>query len=279
MKLVLIVGILTTCLAAALVADEPATSAGLALHLGVSGRETLPKAFEQGEPVAPRWWFENKTDKPVFVKQRPALGDLVYIIITPDKRELVCDPVKEWHDDAAAKWTVKTLAPAEDTEFETVEADKAGPLQGFVGLVDDKGHRVVNDRLNALPAHFLIEPGEYQMRARWRNADKRGWTGELESDSVRFEVLSADRIAEMEKGLAISRLDAQTAAEITAEEHLAAQGRGTLRITTERLLRLFVKDGKKYWEAEFVGDQGRVGRGHRVTVQVDGETGNAKAVR
>jgi|LakMenEpi03Aug12_release.lakeMendotaPanAssembly.Ray.scaffolds.fasta_scaffold1715373_1 hypothetical protein len=70
-----------------------------------------------------------------------------------------------------------------------------------------------------------------------------------------------------------------TAAEITAEEHLAAQGRGMLRITTERPLRLFVKDGKKYWEAEFVGDQGRVGRAHRVTVQVDGETGKAKAVR
>lgn len=279
MKLVLIVGILTTCMAAALVADVPATSPDLSLHLGVSGRETLPKAFEQGEPITPFGWFKNNTNKPVFVKQRPALGDLVYIITTPDKQELVCDPVKEWHDESAATWGLKPLAPAENTEFDTVEADKAGSLQGFVGLVDEKGHRVLNRRLNALPAHFLIEPGEYQMRARWRNADKRGWTGELESDSVRFEVLSADRIAEMEKGLAISRFDAQTAAEITAEEHLAAQGRGPLRIKTERPLRLFVKDGKKYWEAEFVSDQGRVGRGHRVTVQVDGETGKAKAVR
>ena len=279
MKLFLIVGILATCLAAALVADEPATSPDLSLHLGVSGRETLPKAFEQGEPITPFWSVKNNTNKPVLVKQRPAIGDLVYIITTPDKQELVCDPVKGWHDDSAATWGLKALAPAEDTEFETVEADTAGPLQGFVGLVDDKGRRVLNSRLNALPAHFLIEPGEYQIQARWRNADKRGWTGEVESDRVRFEVLSADRIAEMEKGLAITRFDAQMAAEITAEEHLAARGRGSLMIKTERPMRLFVRDGKKYWEVEFVGDQGRAGRGHRVTVQVDGEAGKAKAVR
>jgi hypothetical protein len=264
------------CLGGMVAADEAIRQPKLSVRVGVAGRETLPNAFELHEPVRFLCYVVNNSAEQVAIKQRPAPGELVYVITTPDKKERLYDPVKEWHGRAAAEWGIGALSPAEDREFEAVAPGKAGSIQGWVGLLDSKGHRAVNTSVGDVPGPYLDESGEYAVRVRWSNDDERGWTGHLESESVRFEVLSTHRIEELEKGLAITRLEAQAAAQAAAEDYFAgADGRPGI-IKVKLPLRLFVRDEKKHWEATFYRDNGRTRPRPPIAVIVDGETGRAK---
>lgn len=80
------------------------------ISFGVPGRETLPQAFELDEPFRALCSFANNSDERVAIEQRPAPGELVCVITAPDKKERLCDPVKEWHGRAD-----QTHVPGGDT--------------------------------------------------------------------------------------------------------------------------------------------------------------------
>ncbi|MGE3809466.1 MAG: hypothetical protein AB7K24_32785 [Gemmataceae bacterium] len=247
------------------------------LKLHLYGRATQPATFEPGEPVSFHLSMINDLPRKITWNSYPDLRGVELTIAQLGSKD---QPHRIYPIDRAVQGILKShptcvFDKAANEDFVSVDSKKSAAVLSLMRFRDQKGNVVIRTGGGEswrIPPELIARPGEYRLQAIVKNEDKRGWVGQVSSAPITLTVLSAEQIAEMEKGLKVTRQQAADLA-LQAAQNYFKMGKPKYA----HPLRLFVRDGKKYWHAEFIHDNGLVARW--VDIYIDGPTGEVTVKR
>jgi hypothetical protein len=122
-----------------------------------------------------------------------------------------------------------------------------------------------------------LPAGEYNVTVSHEHAEHAQaktcgfWHGKVATGVVEIEILDDARLAEIERGLAVKRRQAEADALAAAREYFKKDPARLAKLRISEPLRLVVQGTRRYWRVEYCGDNGLKARW--VVITVDGTTG------